>query len=33
VVVVKSAMSEKKTVSFLRFDAISTFWAPVKIEW
>jgi hypothetical protein len=28
VVLVKSAMSEKKTVSFLRVDAISTPWGP-----
>jgi hypothetical protein len=33
VVVAKSAMSEKKTVSFLRVQAISTVCAPVKIEW
>jgi hypothetical protein len=25
--------SEKKMVSFLRLEAISTFCAPVKIEW
>jgi hypothetical protein len=33
VVSVKLTTSEKKMVSFLRFDAISTFCAPVKIEW
>jgi hypothetical protein len=33
VVSVKFTTSEKKIVSFLRLEAISTFCAPVKIEW
>ena len=33
VVSVKLTTSEKKMVSFFRLDAISTFCAPVKIEW
>ena len=32
VVSVKPAMSEKKTVSFLRLDVISTSCAPLKID-
>jgi len=32
VVAVKFAMSEKNTVSFLRFEAISTLRWPVKID-
>ncbi len=32
VVSVKPAMSEKKIVSFLRCDATSTFFSPLKID-